>query len=201
MVEWPIRAAVGSGCFQRIVVSTDDDAIAKIARHAGAETPFERPAELSGDNVGAAPVIRHAIDFLNLEPSATVVNIYPTAPLTSQILREAVALHRKNSNRFVIGVGRYRTPIERALSYEAGSMFHRDSSASLTRSQDLPQSYFDAGKFHIATVQGWRENETMMSQPFAPFFLPDWLTVDIDEPEDWETAEALHRIFGQGKKE
>jgi N-acylneuraminate cytidylyltransferase len=67
--------------------------------------------------------------------------------------------------------------------------------ALLARTQDLPQSFFDAGKFYLATAQVWRERETMMAKPFVPYLLPDWASVDIDEPADWAVAEALHEAF------
>jgi N-acylneuraminate cytidylyltransferase len=63
----------------------------------------------------------------------------------------------------------------------------------LSRTQDLPVRYFDAGKFYIAPASLWKLQETMMSAPFVPYFLSEWATVDIDEPEDWALAEALHR--------
>ena len=199
MIVWPIRAAENSGAFSRIVVSTDDQEIASIAREAGAETPFQRPTELSGHNVGAAPVVRHAIESLGLSHTTQVANIYPTSPLPPVVIREGVALHEANPHHFVIGVGKFRTPIERALRLDDGLMSHRDLDAALVRTQDLPESYFDAGKFHIATVAVWRANETMMSRPFIPYFLPDFAAVDIDEPGDWEIAEALHRVFVLGE--
>jgi len=65
----------------------------------------------------------------------------------------------------------------------------------LTRTQDLPQRYFDAGKLYIARVSVWKARATMMEAPFVPFYLPDWATVDVDEPDDWAVAEALHRVF------
>lgn len=201
MIVWPIRAAADCDAFSRIIVSTEDAEIASIARGAGAETPFERPLELSGHNVGAAPVIRHAIEILGLSPDVSVANIYPTSPLPSEILRAATVLQQANQHHFVIGVGRYRTPIERALRHSNGLMSHQEPDAALVRSQDLPASYFDAGKFHIATVGLWEKNETMMSRPFVPYFLPDFLAVDIDEPGDWEIAEALHQVFVLGERQ
>lgn len=199
MIVWPIRAAESSGAFSRIVVSTDDPEIASIAKEAGAETPFERPSELSGHSVGAAPVVRHAIESLGLPLTTSVANIYPTSPLPAEIFREGAALQEANPQRFVIGVGRFRTPIERALRFNDGLMSHHDLDAALVRTQDFPESYFDAGKFHIATVDVWTSNETMMSRPFIPYFLPDFGAVDIDEPADWEIAEALHRVFVLGE--
>lgn len=195
MIEWPIASALASGAFTRVIVSTEDPEIAEIAKQAGAEIPFLRPNDLGGNEVGAAAVVLHAIQTLCLAPGVAVMNLYPTSPLTPNLLRSAVADFRKDSSRFLISVGRYRTPVERALSLSAGLMSHQQKSSMLMRSQDLPDSYFDAGKFHIATASVWRRSETMMADPFVPFFLPAWATVDIDEPEDWLIAEALHKVF------
>lgn len=195
MIEWPIAAALASGVFTRVIVSTEDDEIAETAKQAGAEIPFLRPNSLGGDEVGAAKVVRHAIQTLCLAPDVAVMNLYPTSPLTSNLLRSAVEGFGKDSGRFLISVGRYRTPVERALSLSGGLMSHQQKSSMHTRSQDLPESYFDAGKFHIATASVWQRTETMMANPFVPFLLPAWATVDIDEPEDWLIAEALHKVF------
>lgn len=195
MIEWPIVSALESGVFTRVIVSTDDAEIAETAKQAGAEIPFLRPSSLGGNEVGAAAVVHHAIKTLCLDPSVAVMNLYPTSPLTHNLLRSAVEDFRKDSSRFLISVGRYRTPVERSLSLSAGLMSHRQKSSIHTRSQDLPESYFDAGKFHIATASVWQRSETMMADPFVPFFLPAWATVDIDEPEDWLIAEALHKVF------
>lgn len=198
MIAWPLSSLVLSESISRVIVSTDDPEIAKLAKDAGAEVPFLRPSELSGDCVGTADVIRHAISQLELDDITIVANVYPTAPLPPQLFDDALAVHEENPGHFVIGVGRYRTPIERALRVNLELMSHVDLSASLTRTQDLPEAYFDAGKFHIASVELWKERATMMSQPFVPFFLPEWTTVDIDEESDWEIAEALHRHFVLG---
>ena len=195
MIVWPIQSLLESNTFSRVIVSTDDLQIASLAEDAGAEVPFLRPEDLSGDLVGAADVIRHSVKLLGLGEEVSVMNVYPTAPLPPAIFADAASLHGKNREHFVVGVGRYRTPIERSLRADLGLMAHEDYSASLIRTQDLPEAYFDAGKFHIATVSLWETRPTMMSQPFVPFFLPEWSTVDIDEEQDWEIAEVLHRAF------
>ncbi|MEE4209386.1 MAG: pseudaminic acid cytidylyltransferase, partial [Parvularcula sp.] len=80
MIAWPIATAQASGCFERIVVSTDDDEIARIAREVGAETPFRRPDALADDHTGTRPVVAHAVNALGLDPETAVCCIYPTAP-------------------------------------------------------------------------------------------------------------------------
>ncbi len=196
MISWPLEAAANSGLFERVVVSTDDDEIAAIARDAGAEVPFTRPADLADQHAGTAPVIRHAITKLDLADDDIVVCLYPTAAITPEIFRDALHQAGTSPERFVISVGRHRSPHERSLEARPDDLMavaHPEN--LLTRTQDLPVRYFDAGKFYIAPASLWKSQETMMSEPFTPYFLPEWATVDIDEPEDWPLAEALHKAF------
>jgi len=196
MITWPLSAATGAGLFDRLLVSTDDDEIASIAIESGAEVPFKRPADLADHHAGTAPVIRHAISELDLADEDIVVCLYPTAAVTPDILRNALNHAGSPLKRFVISVGRHRSPLERSLEARPNNVMalaHPDH--LLTRTQDLPVRYFDAGKFYIASVSLWKSQETMMSNPFTPYLLPEWATVDIDEPEDWLLAEALHKAF------
>ena len=196
MAVWPIEAALLTGAFDRVIVSTDDHEIARVAAESGAEVPFTRPGNLSSDYAGTAPVIVHAIDKLGLEDDAIVMCLYPTAPVTAVILEEAAQLAEKYPEHFTISVGRHRSPLERALgALEDGFMALESTQSLLARTQDLPQRFFDAGKFYLASAGLWRTRETMMSDPFVPYYLPDWASVDMDEPDDWPIAEALHRAF------
>ena len=196
MLTWPIGAAQVAQGIDRVIVSSDDDEITQIALTAGAEAPFVRPGELATDHAGTAPVIVHAIDALGLRDDHLVMCLYPTAAVTQGLLEEAIHLSRENPEHFVISVGRHRSPLERSLvSRSKGTMEIDDPSFLLSRTQDLPPRFFDAGKFYVAPAGLWRSRETMMSEPFIPMLLPDWASVDIDEPDDWPIAEALHRSF------
>jgi N-acylneuraminate cytidylyltransferase len=196
MITWPLSAAIQVGLFDHVVVSTDDDEIAAIARAAGAQVPFVRPSDLANEHAGTAPVIRHAISELGLADDDTVVCLYPTAAITPEILSDALSQAGASPQSFVISVGRHRSPSERSLESRAdGTMAVAHPEHLLSRTQDLPLRYFDAGKFYIAPASLWKSQETMMSEPFTPYFLPEWATVDIDEPGDWPLAEALHKAF------
>jgi pseudaminic acid cytidylyltransferase len=178
------------------VVSTDDADIARIASEHGAEVPFTRPSELANEVAGTAPVVRHALEELAVSDGDTVVCLYPTAALPGSLLAEGLGLAITNQGRFVVSVGRHRSPLERALRETAeGTAELVTPEHLLTRTQDLPVHFFDAGKFYIASAGLWRGQETMMSKPFTPFLLPDWASVDIDEPDDWPVAQALHKAF------
>ena len=196
VIAWPLGTCTTLAQISQIVVSTDDEELARIATDCGATRVLHRPAELASDTAGTAPVIKHAIDQLVLTDDTLVMCLYPTAPLTSALVEEALQLAHSNLDRFVVTVGRHRSPFERALQRAEGDLMALSSNEHLfTRTQDLPQRYFDAGKLYVASAAVWRERETMMEVPFVPLYLPDWAAVDMDDPDDWEVAEALHRVF------
>jgi len=196
MVHWPITAALGSRGVDTVVVSTDSEDIAVIARRAGALVPFIRPAHLANAHAGTSPTVVHALDEMAIADDAMVACVYPTAPLTPTIIDEAIALSVSHPEDFVISVGRHRSPWERSLTQDsAGKMMLESSVALHERTQDLPQRFFDAGKIYVAPAHTWRERDTMMAAAFVPLLVPGWASVDMDEPEDWAIAEALHRAF------
>ena len=196
IITWPLQACSQVVTISQTAVSTDDEEIAQIAREAGSTSVIDRPGELATHTAGTAPVIRHAIDELDVEDDAVVMCLYPTATLTAVLVAEAIDLAVQHPDKFVITVGRHRSPHERSLEPRDGGLMSLSSTDELlTRTQDLPQRYFDAGKLYVAKASVWKARETMMEVPFVPFHLPDWAAVDIDEPEDWAIAEALHRVF------
>ena len=196
MIHWPISAALACVSPKNVIVSTEDREIAEVAVSAGASVPFVRPAELANDHAGTAPVIVHALDVLEIADDTAVMCLYPTAPISSSALAKALALAQEHPDDFVVSLGRHRSPHERSVVPGGeGRMELEDSTALFSRTQDLPERYFDAGKFYVASAATWRSRATMMAEPFVPFFLPDWAAVDMDEPDDWPVAEALHRTF------
>lgn len=196
MIRWPITAALESSRVETVVITTDSDDIAAVARQSGATVPFIRPAELADDYAGTGPVIVHALGEMGLADDVMVMCLYPTAPVTTALLDQAIVLGLSHPDDFVVSVGRHRSPLERAIAQNAaGAMMLENSAALRTRTQDLPQRFFDAGKIYVAQAHTWRERETMMAAPFVPLVLPDWASVDMDEPDDWPIAEALHRAF------
>ena len=196
IISWPLAACATVDVISQVIVSTEDADIARISRDSGADLVIDRPAELAADAAGTAPVVKHAINELGLDDDTLVLCLYPTATVTSALVEEAIRLAGSHPDEFVISVGRHRSPWERSLEFSAGNLMALSSTEHmLTRTQDLPQRYFDAGKLYIARASVWKARETMMEAPFVPFHLPDWATVDVDEPDDWAVAEALHRVF------
>ena len=195
VISWAIDSCRHDFTIDVVAVSTDDAEIAEVSLSSGAST-IKRPADLASHEAGTAPVIKHAIDELGVDDDALVMCLYPTATLTPHLVSEALELAREHPDKFVVSVGRHRSPHERSLQRLEGDLMSLASPDHLlTRTQDLPKRYFDAGKLYVARASVWKARETMMEKPFVPFHLPDWAAVDIDEPDDWAVAEALHRVF------
>lgn len=201
MLAWPIDAARRSGLFDRIVVSTDDDEIAQVARGWGAETPFMRPPELADDHATTVAVIAHAVQELRLDaPDDLVCCLYATAPMIrADDLREGLrVLSRDRSASYAVSVVRFEYPIERALRIlPSGRLALRDPALVNTRSQDLEPAYHDAGQFYWGRAEAFRQQEPMLGPNALPVLLPSWRTADIDTPDDWVRAELLFQIARQ----
>lgn len=203
MIAWSIEAAKASGCFERIVVSTDDAEIAEVARARGAEVPFMRPEMLSDDYAGTLPVIRHSVDWLNenLEPVDYACCLYATAPFVSpEDLRRGWELIRQENSSYVFSVTSYAFPIQRAIRImDNGRVAMFSPEHFQTRSQDLEEAWHDAGQFYWGTAQAWCEERAIFSAESVPVTLPRHRVQDIDTPEDWARAEWMFKAM-QGTK-
>ena len=199
MIAWSIEAAMQSGCFDRIIVSTDDTEIADVARSHGAEVPFMRPPELSDDHTGTIPVIAHAIQWQKERGNTAteVCCIYATAPFVqAEDIQRGLALLSHTGADYAFSVTSYAFPIQRAIritSKQRVDMFQPDQFN--TRSQDLEEAWHDAGQFYWGKAQAWLAQKPVFSNDATPIRLPRHLVQDIDTPDDWIRAEWLHRAW------
>lgn len=201
IIAWSINAAMESGCFDHVVVSTDDDEIAEIARSCGAEVPFIRPLELSDDYTGTIPVVRHAIEWFRGrgQMPSEVCCIYATAPFTraTDICAGLNVLGTTGSD-FSFSVTSYPFPIQRAIRVtEQGRVEMFDSQHFDTRSQDLEEAYHDAGQFYWGHAIAWLGHQVIFGPHASVVRLPRYRVQDIDTAEDWQRAEYLFRIINQ----
>lgn len=202
MIGYAIGAALESGLFDRVLVSTDDPEIAEISKSLGAEVPFERPAHLSDDHTPTVPVIAHAIrqcQMVGLEP-AEVCCIYPGVPLIrASDLAEALQLLRQRDGRgYAFPVTPFPAAIQRALRrLSDGGVEPFDSRYVNTRTQDLETAYHDAGQFYWGGVSAWLGGLPIHAHG-AAIVLPEWRVVDIDTEDDWRRAEIIFRAFRDG---
>lgn len=199
MIAYSIEAALQSGCFDKVIVSTDDTEIAKVARRYGAEVPFIRPAELSNDYTGTIPVIRHAVEWCmqqGVDPQL-VCCLYATAPfVTPKYLQQGLQQIIEKDADYAFTVTSYAFPIQRAIkiSPELGvEMF--DSNNFNTRSQDLEEAWHDAGQFYWGKAEAWLSEKIIFGPESTPVILPRHRVQDIDTFEDWDRAEWLFKAM------
>ncbi len=194
MIAWPIAAAQASGLFEHIVVSTDDEEIAEVARQAGAEVPFTRPAALADDHRGTTDVIVHALNWA-LDaglPVEAACCVYATAAfVTADDLIASRALLSPDCD-FVFAAVRYGHPPQRGFLRGAdGSPTLLQPEHQATRTQDLPAVYHDAGQFYWGGRDAWLERRPFFGPRTRFVELPIWRAQDIDREDDWAMAEQL----------
>ena len=201
LIAYPIRAAIESGLFDRVIVSTDSDEIAEIARSEGAEVPFLRPAELSDDFTPTIPVIKHAVNwFINNDlPVEYCCCIYANPFVTSINLAASYQLLVEKDATSVIPVTTFPFPIFRGVKLNAlGALEFLFPEKSLTRTQDLEEAYHDAGQFYW-----WKTKKLMATEDIAwlqrveryPLIIPRSQVQDLDNLEDWIVAEKLFGLI------
>lgn len=196
MIAWSVEAALQCGCFDRVVVSTDNREIAGIAEQYGAEIPFIRPASLADDMTGTLPVMAHAVSSLvDLEraPEALVCCIYATAPFVRSldIARGHDGLVNSDGD-FAFSVTTYPYPIQRSLRMTPEGrieMFWPEHFQ--TRSQDLEEAWHDAGQFYWGKAEAWAKQQPIFSSRSLPVPLQRYRVQDIDSEEDWVRAEFM----------
>lgn len=194
IIAYSIEAALNSGLFDKVVVSTDDDEVAAIARQYGAEVPFVRPSTLADDYVGTGEVTWHAYQWC-LEQGLQVefiCCIYATAPFlkTDDLLTGWQTLCDSESD-YAFSVTEYNFPVQRSMRMAAsGKMEVTDQEAYAMRSQDLEPMYHDAAQFY------WSRTSALGKRGFSgnmvPVILPAWRVHDIDSEADWRRAELVY---------
>jgi len=197
MIAWSIAAAQASGCFDEIIVSTDDPKTSAIAESLGARVPFVRPPELSDDFTPTAPVIKHATEWYreNLTEVTHVCCIYATAPfLAAEYLSRGLEALTASDSDYAFSVTSYAFPIQRALRLDDKNrteMFNPECFSM--RSQDLEASWHDAGQFYWGTADAWTAERPIFSNRSKAVILPRYRVQDIDTWEDWEFAERIFK--------
>ena len=201
MIAWSIEAALQSGCFDRVLVSTDDQEIFEVAQSHGAEVPFVRPPELSDDHTGTIPVIAHATQWQadHGKPAIQVCCIFATAPFVqAQDLQRGLDLLQSSGADYAFSVTSYAFPIQRAVRITLDQRVEMFQPSQFnTRSQDLEEAWHDAGQFYWGQAEAWLACKPLFSQGSAPVPLPRHRVQDIDTPEDWTRAELMFKALQQ----
>ncbi len=199
ILEYAIRSARNSGVFDQVLVSTDDEQIAAVARAAGAEVPFVRPADIANDTASTAEVLVHALDWYAEQDSywESLCCLYPTAVfVTPELLQEAAAERERREAPALLSVCHFPYPIQRSVRMNPeGDLSWNWPEHELTRSQDLEEAYHDAGQFYFFPCEAFRQNPRLMPAGAIPFLLDRRKVVDIDTEEDWAVAEQIYKVW------
>jgi pseudaminic acid cytidylyltransferase len=193
IITHPIQAALSSGCFDEVMVSTDDVEIASVAREAGAAVPFLRSADNSTDQAGTIPVLLEVLERYTQAGREFDLGccLYPTAVFATAMLlqrgRELLLSDARIDS--VIPVVRYGYPIQRSFRIDDGRLAMRWPEHLQTRSQDLEPAYHDAGQFYWFCVPALRREGRLLTNATVPLELPDSEVQDVDNEVDWELAE------------
>jgi len=195
IIAWSIQAALETGLFDRVMVSTDDEEIAEVARAHGAEIPFLRPRELADDHTGTNAVVKQAIRWHG--ERGQVIDyaccLYATAPFVQvRDLREGHDRLLASGKSFVFSVTSFPFPIQRALRLNTlGEVEAMYPEYRATRSQDLEPAWHDAGQFYWGRAAAFLNDELLFSPASLPVILPRHRVQDIDSEEDWQRAELM----------
>lgn len=194
IIEHAILTAQVSQLFDDIIVTTDDEKAIAIAKR-NKVTVIRRPENLCDDSTSTKVVIAHAIEEVGCQHFEPVCCLYATAAFTTpKILTETYKLLvSSNDAAFIMAAVEYAHPVERSLHLmKDGHVMPRSPAAMSQRTQDLSKSYHDAGQFYWAAAHVWLSETPIISVHTKAYIMPRH-TIDIDEPADWISAEALHK--------
>lgn len=205
LMNWTIEAALAAPSIDSVVVSTDDEAIAEVARSAGARVPFIRPEALASDTASSIDVVLHALDTLAQmgEHYDLVVLLEPTSPL-----RESSDIEQALSQLIEYRAGSV-VSVCRAEIHHPAFMYRLTSNSKLIpftnqqptglRRQDLKPVYFLEGTVYVSRIEVLRTQRSFYHQDTLAYEVPKWKSLEIDDIYDFVMVEALIRFKGYGK--
>ncbi|TAE82981.1 MAG: pseudaminic acid cytidylyltransferase [Bacteroidetes bacterium] len=198
IIGYSIGAALTSGLFSEVMVSTDDATIKTIAESLGAAVPFMRSSQNANDFATTADVVMEVLSNYNdLGKSFEFVTVlYPTAPfITAEKLIEAATLLKTTEADGVVSMVKYGFPIQRSLKMENGFIQFNYPEHLNSRSQDLPLSYHDAGQFYMLKTQSFLASGKLFNEKTVGMELLETETQDIDTETDWKLAELKYKLM------
>lgn len=198
IIAYSIEAAIKSGIFDEVAVSTDDDSIAAVAKNFGAKVPFKRSEKASNDFATTADVISEVIECYEKEGKAFdfICCIYATAPfVTAKKLKDSFELFEQSTADSLIPVVKFDYPIQRALKVAGGKLEMIHPENIFVRTQDLEPAYHDCGQFYWLRTKSFLKQNSLFMENTIPYELPQNEVKDIDTPDDWKTAEVLYKCL------
>lgn len=203
IISYPIEAALRSKLFNKVIVSTDDEEIAKISTSYGAEIPFIRCDELSDDITSVTEVISSTVEWLNNNEhySENICCILPTTPCIDEI--DLINGHKKLTNEnwnYVFAASKNKESYFRSFKMNSDKGIEMIFPENYTsRSQDLSDTYYDAGQFYWGKNSAWVSKQKSFDKHSTIIELESWKAYDLDTLKDWNELEDLLKssIFNQ----
>ena len=196
IIAYSIEAALKSGLFDEVMVSTDDAEIASVARSCGASVPFMRSAQTANDYATTADVIREVLDCYRKSGKSfdVLCCLYSTAPFVTQDnLKEAFSKLGEFDSVFT--VVQYSYPVQRSLNVKDGKVGMNFPQFKDSRSQDLEATYHDAGQFYFAKTETFLKENTLWGSNTGALILPELQVQDLDTETDWKLAEIKYKLL------
>ncbi len=204
ILAYSIEAAIKSKAFDTVMVSTDDEEIARIAREYGAEVPFYRSEKTSGDFATTNDVLLEVIAEYEKRGESFDIGccIYPTAPfVTEGKILDALKKFEESDADSLIPVVSFSYPPQRALIVENERLIFEYPQYLDARSQDLTPHYHDVGQFYLFRVENYKKNEKLMVGNILPYIVSEMEVQDIDNQTDWEIAELKYQVMKNKEKD
>ena len=204
ILAYSVEAAVASGIFDCVMVSTDDEEIAEIAKKYGAQVPFYRSEKTSNDYASTGDVLQEVLEEYQKKGEWFDIGccIYPTAPfVTGEKLKNAVEMLRDSEADSLIPVVSFSYPPQRAMVIEEGQLVFKDPEYLNSRSQDLQTYYHDVGQFYVFRTESFQRTGKIMVGNVLPLVVSELEVQDIDNMTDWKIAEMKYRLMREGKRE
>lgn len=198
MLAYAIEAAKGAGIFDEIMVSTDSEEIAEVARKYGANVPFMRSERTANDFATTFDVLEEVVNEYKKQGKFfdELCCIYPCVPfLTSKTLKESYKLMKQTKANALQPVCKYPAPVEWAMKIENGLLIPNDRESLKIRSQDLTPKYFDAGMFYFCNIEIMLKEKTVVPTNTSGYIIDESECQDIDTPDDWKMAEIKFNII------
>lgn len=198
IIAYSIEAALTSGLFDEVMVSTDDEEMARVAQQYGAGVPFMRSSETANDYATTVDVLTEVIHTYEQRGCSfdTICCLYATAPfVTAGRLREASARLSDTVDACFTMV-EYSYPIQRSLRINREGLVEMAYPEHLkSRSQDLEKTYHDAGQFYFVKTDALLTEKTVWCKRTAPLVLPELEVQDLDTETDWQLAEMKYKLL------
>lgn len=202
IICYSIEAALSSGIFDEVMVSTDDEKIAEVARKCGAAVPFMRSDAAADDYATTDDVLMEVLEAYERigQTFDYMACIYPTAPfVTAQKLKAAMELLMEKDASGVMPVVRFSFPPQRGMAVRDGRLVYCYPENAMKRSQDLEIMYHDCGQFYCYNVDRYRACRGDLPDGYVPIIVPETEVQDIDNLSDWELAEMKYRLISAVK--